>query len=179
MPRSASNPCRMDSLHLGPLPQTAADPSRGDNLSPALLERSPRVERSPSKARSPPQKGAYGLPPYAVDLETSCPPTPLPRFDRRVAPPNAPLMRILPFGSRASTRSLQLTLARSRARCISRAPPNRKELKVERPPTPLSTATVFLSAPLFVSARRKKSLDSTHDSVTALSVGGVAHDTLP
>lgn len=182
--RSASDPCRMNSLHSGPLPHTTAPPHRGDDLSPASLERpvNPAIAAS-SKAQSQSQQFAVERPPHAVDSELYLPPTPLSRsrFDRRVVPPNAPLMRIMPFGSGTNTHSLHLTLSRSRARCVSRPPPNRKELQVEKPPTTLPTTSVFLSAPLFVSAGVKTSLDITPDLITAMFVGGATRtgETLP
>jgi hypothetical protein len=150
--RSASSPCRMDSLHLGQLPRMTAPSPRGDDLSPASLERLVKL------AKSPPQQGAAERPPHAVDWELDLPPTPLPHFDRRVVPPNAPLMRFMPFGPGAApARSLNPPRFRSRPRCVSRSPPKWKELQVERPPYALQTATVFLSAPLFVSTLMKTS----------------------
>ena len=163
--RSASCPCRMDSLRRGgPLPLTTAP--RG-NSSPASRDRGlneglpVRPALAASTAQSSAQQHAVKRSPHAVESELDLPPTPLYRHNGGCAiPPNAPSMRrSTPFGSVADTRALHHVRSRSRSRALSasRSPPAWKDLQVERPPTTPNTDMLLLYAPLlFVSAGANK-----------------------
>ena len=162
--RSASCPCRMDSLRLGPLPLTTAP---RDNSSPASRDRGlneglpVRPALAASTAQSSAQQHAVKRSPHAVESELDSPPTPLYLHNGgRAIPPYAPLMRrSTPFGSVADARALHhiRSRSRSRARCTSRSPPAWKDLQVERPPTTPDTDMLLLYAPLlFVCAGANK-----------------------
>ena len=157
--RSASCPCRMDSLPLGPLPLTAPRA----NSSPASQDRGPceglpvRPALAASTAQSSAQQHAVKRSPHAVESELDLPPTPLYLHNGgRAIAPNAPLMRRSTlFGSVADARALHhiRSRSRSRARCASRSRPAWKDLQVEKPPTTPDTDMLLLDAPiLFVFA---------------------------